>query len=219
MNGRDSYDFGGTTGKRFGASQALWTAGQRGLRLQRSRHRQHPARARSAFHLRHALLRQQHDPRVSLLPHPLWLRRQRRLPRSTNSTTLYAHGFYSDLKDWGDKWYYSPVSAAITGTAADPVYPKPATKSSEPKFYTSSKRPNASVGTLILGGRTVHNDSLFLYQISASRSYEVDSAGNPKADFSLGWRQRILQLRTLRRRPISTIRTSAIATPPTSRRC
>jgi TonB-dependent receptor len=30
----------------------------------------------------------------------------------------------------------------------------------------------------------VHNDSLFLYQISASRSYEIDSAGNPKADFT-----------------------------------
>jgi TonB-dependent receptor len=102
----------------------------------------------------------------------------------TGSTTLYAHGFYSDLKDWGDKWYYSPVSAAITGTAANPVLPNPATKSSSPKFYTSSKRPNASVGTLIVGGRTVHNNSLFLYQISAARSYEIDSAGNPKADFS-----------------------------------
>jgi len=58
------------------------------------------------------------------------------------------------------------------------------TKNSNPKFYTSSKRPNASVGTLILGGRTVHNDSVFLYQVSASRSYEIDSAGNPKADFA-----------------------------------
>jgi hypothetical protein len=36
----------------------------------------------------------------------------------------------------------------------------------------------------LLGGRTVHKDSLFLYQIAASRSYEIDSAGNPKADFS-----------------------------------
>ena len=67
-------------------------------------------------------------------------------------------GFYSHLKDWGDKWYYSPVSTAISGTAANPVLPNPATKSSSPKFYTYSKRPNASVGTLILGGRTVHQD-------------------------------------------------------------
>jgi TonB-dependent receptor len=102
----------------------------------------------------------------------------------SKNTGLYAVGFYSDLKDWGDKWYYSPVSAPITGTAFNPVYPTAGTKGSNPKFYTSSKRPNASVGTLILGGRTVHNASLFTYQISASRSYEIDSAGNPKADFS-----------------------------------
>jgi len=43
--------------------------------------------------------------------------------RVNNNTGIYAHGFYSDLKDWGDKWYYSPVSTAITGTAANPVLP------------------------------------------------------------------------------------------------
>ena len=95
------------------------------------------------------------------------------------NTSFFANGIYSDLKDWGDKWYYKPVSQVLSASG---VYSSKTAKA--PAFYTSSKRPNASVGTVILGGRTAHNDSLFLYQISAARSYEVDSAGNPKADFS-----------------------------------
>jgi TonB-dependent receptor len=80
--------------------------------------------------------------------------------------SIYAHGMYSDLKDWGDKWYYEPVSGG------------------SPKFYTSSKRPNASVGNLTAGGRHVFKSSWLNWELSASRSYEIDSAGNPKADFS-----------------------------------
>jgi TonB-dependent receptor len=183
MNGRDSYAFGGTVGKRFGASKRLGLLGNAVFDYN----------GRGIDNIQPAL-----DP-LSTFAQPFYdsntIREYRYYRtrygfdgsadyRVDNNTSIYAHGFYSDLKDWGDKWYYSPVSSAISGTAAAPVLPNPATKSSSPKFYTSSKRPNASVGTLILGGRTVHSDSLFTYQISASRSYEVDSAGNPKADFS-----------------------------------
>ena len=95
------------------------------------------------------------------------------------NTSFFANGIYSDLKDWGDKWYYKPVSQALSASG---VYSSKAAKS--PAFYTSSKRPNASVGTIILGGRHVGNKSWFTAVASASYSYEVDSAGNPKADFS-----------------------------------
>ena len=95
------------------------------------------------------------------------------------NTSFFAHGIYSDLKDWGDKWYYKPVSQVLSATG---VYSSKAAKA--PAFYTSSKRPNASVGTLILGGRHVGNKSWFTATTSASYSYEVDSAGNPKADFA-----------------------------------
>ena len=47
-----------------------------------------------------------------------------------------------------------------------------------------NKRPNANVGTVILGGRSIHATSTLTYQISASRGLEQDSAGNPKADFA-----------------------------------
>jgi TonB-dependent receptor len=96
-------------------------------------------------------------------------------------SSVYAHGIYSDLKDWGDKWYYEPVSTALTATG---VLPDPDAASSAPKFYTSSKRPNAAVSSLSVGGNHVFTNSWLNWQLSASRSYEIDSAGNPKADFS-----------------------------------
>ncbi len=96
-----------------------------------------------------------------------------------DNTSFYANGIYSDLKDWGDKWYYKPVSQVLSAAG---VYSSKAAKA--PAFYTSSKRPNASVGTLILGGRHLGSKSWFTAVASASYSYEVDSAGNPKADFA-----------------------------------
>ena len=197
LNGRGSYDFGGTTSKRFGVSKKFGLLGDATFDYN----------GRGIDNIQPAL-----DP-LSTFATPFYdsnTIREYRYYRTrygfdgsadyslTATTNIYARGFYSDLKDWGDKWYYSPVSTAISGTAAAPVLPNPATKSSSPKFYTSSKRPNASVGTMILGGRTSTSDSLFRYQISASRSYEIDSAGNPKADFSWVGPTRILQLCPLR---------------------
>jgi TonB-dependent receptor len=194
LNGRGSYDFGGTTGKRFGGSKRFGLLGDATFDYN----------GRGIDNIQPAL-----DP-LSTFAKPFYddntIREYRYYRtrygfdgsadyRFTEATTIYAHGFFSDLQDYGDKWYYEPVSAALTcsSTAAGACaaggsgtinYPTATTKGSEPKFYTSNKRPNAAIGTLILGGRTVHNDSVFLYQISASRSYEQDSAGNPKADFS-----------------------------------
>jgi TonB-dependent receptor len=110
----------------------------------------------------------------------------------SENTSFFLNGIYTDLKDWGDKWYYEPVSKALScpstaancNDGANVVAPSPTAASSSPKFYTSSKRPNASIGSLILGGRHSGNNSWTTLTLSASRSYEVDSAGNPKADFS-----------------------------------
>jgi TonB-dependent receptor len=194
LNGRSNYDFGGTAGKRFGGSKRFGLLGDATYDYQ----------GRGIDNIQPAL-----DP-LSTFTTPFYDNntiREYRYYRTrygfdgsadykvNDATGIYLRGFYSDLKDWGDKWYYSPVSkaescsssaagACAAGGAGTITMPSPTAASSAPKFYTSSKRPNASVGTLILGGRTVHNDSLFLYQISASRAYEIDSAGNPKADFS-----------------------------------
>ena len=82
-------------------------------------------------------------------------------------SSLYLRALYSNLQDYGDKWYYEPQAT------------------SSPKFYTSSKRPDAEISNVVLGGKH-HLDpsSLLSWEVSFSRSYELDSAGNPKADFS-----------------------------------
>lgn len=84
----------------------------------------------------------------------------------SDTSSIYLKGLYSNLQDYGDKWYYEPVST------------------SAPKFYTSSKRPEASISSYTLGGRKQFGPSRLTWEVSASNSYELDSAGNPKADFS-----------------------------------
>jgi TonB-dependent receptor len=81
-------------------------------------------------------------------------------------SNIYFKGLYSNLQDYGDKWYYEPVE---TGAA---------------KFYTSSKRPDVSISSYAMGGKKQFTSSALTWEISVSRSYELDSAGNPKADFS-----------------------------------
>ncbi len=81
-------------------------------------------------------------------------------------SSIYLRALYSNLQDYGDKWYYSP---AATGAA---------------KFYTSSKRPDVSISNVALGGSHQLPSALLKWEVSFARSYMKDSAGNPKADFS-----------------------------------
>jgi TonB-dependent receptor len=81
-------------------------------------------------------------------------------------SNIYFRALYSNLQDYGDKWYYEPQA------------------SGSPKFYTSSKRPDASISNYALGGKKQFKSSLLNWEVSTARSYELDSAGNPKADFS-----------------------------------
>jgi len=181
LNGRDSYNFAGTVGKRFGATKRFGLLGNA----------EYDFNGRGIDNIQPAL-----DP-LSTFAQPFYddntIREYRYYRtrygftgsadyRIDDRNSVYAHGFYSDLQDYGDKWYYEPVSTAINTTTG--MLPPGTTASPSPKFYTSNKRPNAGVGTIILGGRTVHTNSALLYQVSASRAYEQDSAGNPKADFS-----------------------------------
>lgn len=179
-NGRANYDFGGTIGKRFGKDKRFGVLFNSAFDYN----------GRGIDNIQPAL-----DPR-STFAAPFYdndtIREYRYYRyrygfagsadyRFSDAASIYAHGIFSDFKDWGDKWYYSPVSTKI---AANGALPDPNAASSAPKFYTSSKRPNASVGSLILGGRDYQKDYWLTWQVSASRSYEVSSAGNPKADFS-----------------------------------
>ena len=180
LGGRATEESGGTYGKRFGATHRF------GLLLNAA----YDYNGRGIDNIQPAL-----DP-LSTLGQPFYdnntIREYRYYRyrygfagsadyKLSDTTNFYLHGIYSDLKDWGDKWYYSPTSTVLTATG---VLPGTGVASPAPKFYTSSKRPNASVGSLALGGNHIYSNSWLTWQVSASRSYEVDSAGNPKADFS-----------------------------------
>ncbi len=190
LNGRGNYGFGGTVGKRFLSNHRLGLLGNvvfdyNGRGIDNIQPSLDPLSSFSAPFYDNNTIREYRYYRTRYgfdgsLDY-----------RFNDTNNIYAHGFYSDLQDYGDKWYYSPVSTGLkcpkgmdcTG-GANVTTPSATAASPSPKFYTSNKRPNAAVGTLILGGRHTRNTSLFTWQISASRSYEQDSAGNPKADFS-----------------------------------
>jgi TonB-dependent receptor len=81
-------------------------------------------------------------------------------------TDIYIRGIYSEIKDYGEKWYYSPAATGAT------------------KFYTSSKSPEYSIGSINMGGHHYMKSSWLSWELAAARSFQTASAGNPKADFS-----------------------------------
>ena len=80
----------------------------------------------------------------------------------SDNVSVYGHGIFSDFKDYGDKWYVSPISTALScsskiagacNNGANVITPSTSAASSAPKFYTSSKRPDSAVSNVILGLR------------------------------------------------------------------
>jgi len=191
-NGRGSYDYGGTVGKRFGTTKRFGILANGAFDYN----------GRGIDNIQPSL-----DP-LSTFSAPFYdnntIREYRYYRKRygfagsadykfSDNVSVYAHGIYSDFKDWGDKWYVSPVSTPLTcsskvvggcNNGANIVAPSPTVASSAPKFYTSSKRPDSAVSDLIVGGRDYQSNYWLLWQGSAARSYENSSAGNPKADFS-----------------------------------
>ncbi len=78
---------------------------------------------------------------------------------------LYLHYFYSDFKDYGDKWVYSLSSGGA------------------PSFSNESRLPDYGIGNLAIGGKHVYTNSWMSWELSASRARQTAAAGNPGADF------------------------------------
>jgi len=81
-------------------------------------------------------------------------------------TDIYIRGIYSQIKDYGEKWYYAPAATSAA------------------KFYTSEKSPEYSIGSINMGGHHYMGSSWISWELAAGRSFQTASAGNPKADFS-----------------------------------
>jgi TonB-dependent receptor len=78
---------------------------------------------------------------------------------------VYLHYFYSDFKDYGDKWVYSLSSGGA------------------PSFSNESRLPDYGIGNLAIGGKHVFTNSWMSWELSASRARQTAAAGNPGADF------------------------------------
>lgn len=78
---------------------------------------------------------------------------------------LYLRYFYSDFKDYGDKWVYTLNDGDV------------------PQFSTSSRLPDYGIGSLAIGGKHVFDKSWMSWELSAARARQTAAAGNPGADF------------------------------------
>jgi TonB-dependent receptor len=79
---------------------------------------------------------------------------------------LYAHGLFSNFRDYGQKYAYQLKAA---GKAS---------------YHTSIRRPNLQIADLALGGNHVFTRSFLRYQIAVAHSRFGGAAGNPGAAFS-----------------------------------
>lgn len=78
---------------------------------------------------------------------------------------LYLHYFYSDFKDYGDKWVYTLNDGG------------------GPNFSNENRLPDYGIGDIAIGGKHVFEKSWLSWELSASRARQTAAAGNPGADF------------------------------------
>ncbi len=85
--------------------------------------------------------------------------------RVTKDSDVYLHYLYSDFKDYGNKWTYT-LNDGDT-----------------PKFSTSQRTPDQSIGSLSFGGKHVFSNSWLNWDVSVSNGRELQASGNPGATF------------------------------------
>lgn len=83
-----------------------------------------------------------------------------------NLSSLYLKGLFSEIYDFGNKWYYDYI------------------QDSAPKFYTSKKSPTYAVSNVSVGGKHFFGMNVFHWDLASSYSWEDAAAGNPRADFT-----------------------------------
>jgi TonB-dependent receptor len=100
--------------------------------------------------------------------------------RLNRDSDLYLHYLYSDFKDYGNKWVYTlndDVCAPGTCGSGPIITPD------SPKFTTSQRTPDYSIGSISGGGKHVFSNSWLAWDVSVSNGRQVQAAGNPGATF------------------------------------
>ncbi len=112
-------------------------------------------------------------------------------------SSLYVHGFYSDFKNYGERWVYNiqdntPVlnpgqfpngiqifngnGCSIDNTGVETC------GGGTPSFNASIRRPDYAIANLVAGGKHVLSTTWFSWDVSASRSRQLER-GDPQANF------------------------------------
>jgi TonB-dependent receptor len=101
-------------------------------------------------------------------------------------SNLYMHGFYSDFKNYGERWVYNiadntPNSSSFTFNGANgPTGPF----NNNPTFNASIRRPDYAIANLVAGGKHVLTTTWFSWDVSASRARQLER-GDPQANFGV----------------------------------
>ena len=92
-------------------------------------------------------------------------------------SNIYLRGFYSDFKNFGDRWVYSlndntdPVAAGLLNG-----------NGGGPKFNTSIRLPDYGIGSYVMGGKHVRTSTWYAWDVSVSRSRQLGE-NDPTATF------------------------------------
>jgi len=97
---------------------------------------------------------------------------------------LYAKFFYSDFKDYGDKWVYT-LNDVVTPNPNDPSGDPATFSGDKPKYSTSKRAPDYGIGMLAIGGNHLFRNSWFNWELATSRARQLAAAGNPGAKFKV----------------------------------
>jgi TonB-dependent receptor len=88
---------------------------------------------------------------------------------------FFAHGLFSNFKDYGQKYEYD-INSGVSTLGNNPASPGIT-------FSNSLRRPNYQISLLTLGGHQIFSRSWAKYVLSVGHSREGGAAGNPGADF------------------------------------
>jgi len=94
-----------------------------------------------------------------------------------DGSSIYLRGLYSDFHNYGDRWVYTIFDNNPNVTL---LAPTPGT----PQFNTQQRRPDYTIGSVVLGGRHVLATTWYTWDVSVSRSSQTGQVGDRNADFS-----------------------------------
>jgi TonB-dependent receptor len=107
----------------------------------------------------------------------------------SDSSNIYFRGFYSDFKNFGDRWVYTLNDNTTgiqnlngNGCAMDASGTTVAPCTGTPSFNTQTRLPDYGIGSYLLGGKHVWSTTWLVWDASVSRSRQLGE-NDPTASF------------------------------------